>query len=139
MRSSLLYRIASVLILLFAIGHTLGFRNVDPRWGIDSTIASMKTIHFNAQGFQRTYWDFYAGFGFFVTLFLLLAAIMAWQLGSFSRPMVSPAQSLAWALTASFAILVFLSWRYFFIAPVIFSSVIFLCLLGATLMSARNH
>jgi hypothetical protein len=32
MKASLLYRIASVLLLLFAAGHTLGFRQNNPEW-----------------------------------------------------------------------------------------------------------
>ncbi|HEX2712187.1 MAG TPA: hypothetical protein VHM88_08195, partial [Candidatus Acidoferrales bacterium] len=81
MKPSLLYRIASVLLMLFAAGHTLGFSKVQPQWGVDALIGSMRTIHFDAQGFSRTYWDFYVGFGLFVSVFLLFAAFLAWQLG----------------------------------------------------------
>jgi len=54
MKASLLYRVASILLLLFAAGHTLGFRQIDPKWGVDSLIQSMRSIHFNANGFDRT-------------------------------------------------------------------------------------
>jgi hypothetical protein len=82
MKSSLLYRVASVLLVLFAIGHTLGFRRVDPKWGVDAAIGTLKATRFEVQAHDRTYWDFYAGFGLFVAVFLLFAAAMAWQLGS---------------------------------------------------------
>ena len=59
----MLYRIASVLLLLFAIGHTLGFRMIDPKLGVGPLIASLQTHHFQIQGFNRTFWDFYVGFG----------------------------------------------------------------------------
>src|SRR5579862_2979872 len=39
MKSSMLYRVAAVLLLLFAIGHTLGFRQSDPAWGVDALYA----------------------------------------------------------------------------------------------------
>ncbi len=39
MKASLFYRIAFVLLILFAVGHTLGFCQVDPRWGPDSAVA----------------------------------------------------------------------------------------------------
>jgi hypothetical protein len=32
-KPSVLYRVASVLLILFTVGHTLGFRQVDPSWG----------------------------------------------------------------------------------------------------------
>jgi hypothetical protein len=77
MKASLLYRIASVLLLLFAIGHTLGFRQTNLEWGVGSLIDSMRSIHFDAQGFSRTYWDFFSAFGFFFSVFLLFAAVFS--------------------------------------------------------------
>ena len=71
MKASFLFRIASVLLILFAVGHTLGFRRVDPRWGVDSLINQLRSTHFNVQGFSRTYWDFFTGFGLFVTILSL--------------------------------------------------------------------
>ena len=81
MKASLLYRLTSVLLILFALGHTLGFRRVDPRWGVDSIIGALRSTHFDVQGLNRTYWDFFSAFGFFFTVFLLFAAVLAWQLG----------------------------------------------------------
>jgi hypothetical protein len=52
MKASLLYRIAAVLLLLFAVGHTLGFRESDPAWGVDKLLTSMQSIHFDVQGFN---------------------------------------------------------------------------------------
>src|SRR5256885_9566763 len=80
MKASLFYRIASVLLVLFAVGHTLGFRQSDPSWGVDGLLSSMRSIHFDAQGFNRTYWDFFSGFGLFFSVFLLFAAVLAWLL-----------------------------------------------------------
>ena len=54
MKASLFYRIAAVLLLLFAVGHTLGFRQSDPTWGVDTLLGSMQSIHFDVQGFSRT-------------------------------------------------------------------------------------
>ena len=38
MKAPILYRIAAVLLLLFAAGHTLGFRESDPTWGVDALL-----------------------------------------------------------------------------------------------------
>jgi hypothetical protein len=80
-KAPILYRIASVLLLLFALGHTLGFRQSDPAWGVDTLLASMRSIHFDVQGFSRTYWDLFEAAGFSVGVFYLFAAVLAWQLG----------------------------------------------------------
>ena len=133
MKASLLYRIASVLLILFALGHTLGFRRVDPRWKLDSIIAALRSTHFEVQGLNRTYWDFYVGFGLFVTILLLFTAILTWQLGGLPKDHLSEMRLVAWSLAACFVVVTFLSWKYFFIVPVIFSGVIAICLILAAL------
>jgi hypothetical protein len=131
MSPAFLYRIASILLVLFAAGHTLGFRRVDPRWGLDATIGALKATQFQVQGFTRSYWGFYTGFGFFVTVLLVFAGILAWQLGGLPKDTLRSLRVVTWALALSFVAVTFLSWRYFFIAPVVFSGVIAACLLLA--------
>ncbi len=131
MSPALLYRIASVLLVLFAAGHTLGFRRVDPRWGIDATIGALKATQFQVQGFTRSYWGFYTGFGLFVTVLLVFVGILAWQLGALPKDTLRSLRVVTWALALSFVAVTLLSWRYFFIAPLVFSSVIAACLLLA--------
>ena len=53
MKVSFLYRTASVLLLLWAAGHTIGFRQIDPAWHVDSLVDSMKSVHFDANGSIR--------------------------------------------------------------------------------------
>ena len=133
MKASLLYRTASVLLILFALGHTLGFRRVDPRWKLDSIIAALRSTHFEVQGLNRTYWDFYVGFGLFVTILLLFTAILTWQLGGLPKDHLSDMRLVAWSLAACFVVVTFLSWKYFFVVPVIFSGVVAICLILAAL------
>jgi hypothetical protein len=135
MKARLLYRISSILLVLFAIGHTLGFSRIDPAWGVDSLLQSMKSIHFNVNGADRTYWDFFFGFGLFVTVLMLFASIVAWQLGSLSSETLASMRASAWGFTVSFAVIAYLSWRYFFIVPIVFSIAIFLCLAAAAWLS----
>ena len=137
MKATLLYRIASVLLLLFAIAHTLGFRQIDPTWGVDSLVGSMQSIHFDAQGSSRTYWDFYVGFGLFVSVFLLFAAVLAWQLGGLPEDTLARMRVTAWALAACFGAVTILSWRYFFVTPIVFAIAITLCLIAAAWLSAK--
>jgi hypothetical protein len=37
----------------------------------------MKTIHFHVGGFDRSYYHFFVGFGLFVTMLMVFAAIVA--------------------------------------------------------------
>jgi hypothetical protein len=138
MRASMLYRIAAVLLLLFAAGHTLGFRQSDPAWGVDSLLASMRSIHFDVQGFNRSYWDLFQAAGFSVGVFYLFAAILAWQLGGLPAASLKLMHGTAWAFALCFAAITVVSWRYLFILPIAFSIVITICLTVAAWLSAKQ-
>jgi hypothetical protein len=137
-KASIFYRVAAVLLLLFAVGHSLGFRQGDPAWGAGPLIASMQSLHFNAQGFNRTYWDFFSAFGFFFSVFLLFSAVVAWQLGGVPAGNFGPfMRRTAWALAICFVAITVLSWRYAFTIPVVFSTVITVCLIAAAWLSPK--
>ncbi len=137
MKASVLYRIAAVLIVLFDIGHTFGFRQSDPSWGVGALIGSMQSIHFSVQGFSRTYWDLFVGAGFFISVFLLFAAFVAWQLGGLSAETSAPMRRISWGLALCFVALTILSCGYFFFLPILFSVLITACLVAATWRSAK--
>jgi hypothetical protein len=138
MKASLLYRIASIFLVLFALGHTLGFRQITPAWGVGSLIESMRSIHFDAQGFTRTYWDFFSAFGLFFSVFLLFAAVLAWQLGGLPAEIFARVRGIAWALAISFAAITALSFKYAFTTPIVFSALITMCLIAAAWLSAKK-
>ena len=138
MKASLFYRIAAVLLLLFAIGHTLGFRQSDPSWGVDALLVSMRSIHFDVQGFNRTYWNLSVAAGFTVGVFYLFAAILAWQLGGLPAATLALMRGTVWAFALCFAAITIVSWRYLFILPITFSILITLCLTAAAWLSAKQ-
>jgi hypothetical protein len=137
LKPAIFYRIASVLLLLFAALHTFGFRQTDPQWGVDSLISLMRSTHFNILGTSRTYWDFFVGFGFFFTIFLVFTAILAWQLGSLSRETLVAMRGTAWALVICFAAVTIVGFRYAFLVPIVFSILILACLTVAAWLSAK--
>jgi hypothetical protein len=138
MRASIFYRLAAVVLLLFALGHTIGFRQKVPEWNAGSVIAAMQATHFNAQGFDRTYWDFFSAFGFLFTVFLLFAAVLAWQLAGLPPESLVRMRSTAWALAIAFIAITLLSWRYVFTTPLIFSIVVTVCLIAAAFLSSKQ-
>jgi hypothetical protein len=138
MQASTFYRIAAVLLLLFAVGHTLGFRQSDPQWGVDAMLGSMRSIHFEVQGFNRTYWDLFEAAGFSVGVFYLFAAILAWQLGGLPAATLALMRGTAWAFALCFAAITVVSWKYLFILPIAFSIVITVCLTAGAWLSAKQ-
>jgi hypothetical protein len=138
MKASWFYRIASVLLVLFAAGHTLGFRQDNPEWGATAVLALMRSVHFDAQGFNRTYWDFFSAFGLFFSVFLLFAAVLAWQLSGLPAEVFARVRGTAWALAISFAAVTALSWRFAFMIPIVFSALITICLIAAAWLPAKK-
>jgi hypothetical protein len=138
MKASVFYRIAAVLLLLLAAGHTLGFRQSDPAWGVDALLSSMRSIHFDMQGFNRTYWDLFVAAGFSVGVFFLFSAILAWQLSGLPAATLSLMRSTTWAFALCFAAITVVSLRHLFIVPIAFSILITLCLTAAAWLSARK-
>jgi hypothetical protein len=137
MNASNLYRVAAVCLLLFAVVHTVGFQQSDPTWGIDALRASMRSIHFDAQGFNRTYWDFFVGAGLTVGVLYLFSALLAWQLSALPAASLAQMRVLVWAFALCFAGVTIVSWRYLFVIPIVFSIVITLCLVAGAWLSAE--
>ncbi|HXI96787.1 MAG TPA: hypothetical protein VNG04_11715 [Candidatus Acidoferrum sp.] len=136
MTPSLLYRIASVLLVLYAAGHTFGFQHVDPRWGVDDLIDRLRTTRFTVQGRQgRSYWGFVLGFGYFCTVLMLFTALLAWQLGGLPRATLATIPVITWGFALSFLAATIVTWRYFFIAPITFSALVTICLALAAWLS----
>jgi|SoiMethySBSTD1v2_1073268.scaffolds.fasta_scaffold480452_2 hypothetical protein len=130
-----LYRAAAALLLLFAIGHQLGFRQVDPTWGADAVVTGMQTVRFPVQGFQRTYWEFFSGFGFFSTAFLLFSALIAFDLGRQPGDVLASLSFVRWAFAACYIVIAVLMFTNFFAAPIVLATLVAICLTVAAAMS----
>jgi len=138
MRASIFYRIAAVLLSLLAMGHTLGFRQSDPAWGVDELLASMRSIHFDVQGFNRSYWDLFLAAGFSISVFYLFSAVLAWQLGSLPPATLAMMRGTAWAFALCFAAITVVLWRFLFLLPIVFTLLITLCLTAAAWLSSKR-
>lgn len=78
-------RISSVLSLLFAVGHTLGGRKYWSPMSDNKVLLAMRTVHFDLGGTSRSYLDFYMGFGYSISVFEVMTAVLLWQLASLAR------------------------------------------------------
>ena len=88
----------------------------------------MRSFHFDAMGVSRTYMDFYLGFGFTISVYMLLQTVVLWQLATIARSDASHIRPLIGSfLTATIASAA-LAWRFIFLMPVICSLAISVCL-----------
>ena len=70
-------------------------------------------------------------------MFLVFAAILAWQLGGLAGEAFARMRGIAWALAISFAAVTALTWRYGFTTPLVFSAAITVCLIAGATLSSR--
>ena len=138
MKRTLSLRIASVLSLLFAAGHTLGGTKSWSPIADNDVFRSMKSFRFDVEGTSRTYLDFYVGLGYSLSVFLFLQAIVLWQLASLAKKESVELRPLIGSFFAASLLLALLSWKYILLPPVLFSAAIAL-FLGLALLPGRPH
>jgi len=128
MSAKTLYRTAAVLLVLFSAGHTVGFLKFKPATAEGLAVRdAMNNVHFPVGSSTFTYGGFYVGFGWFVTVYLLFAAYLAWHLGSLAAKSPAAIGGLGWMFFAAQLASLVLSIMYFFPAPAIFSGVVAAC------------
>jgi hypothetical protein len=101
-----------------------------------TVIEAMKSHRFDVLGAHRTYWDFYFGFGVMISVYLLVQAVVLWQLASLAKR-GTQVRSIVASFLVAFAINAILVWKYFFTIPAIMVMVIALCLLLALLTEGK--
>jgi hypothetical protein len=133
MKATVLYRIAAVLLIIFAAGHTIGFLQFRPETSEGRAVfESMNSVHFEIGRNSFTYGGFYNGFGLFATLYLLFSAYLAWHLGALAGKNPSAIGALGWVFCAVQVVSLVLSWKYFLPPPIILSALVAICLGWAT-------
>jgi hypothetical protein len=96
----------------------------------------MKSSKFDFMGSLRSYWDLYLGLGLVVSVSLLLQAVLLWQLASLAKADPVKARPFMASLLLAFIAAVVLSWRFFFIAPLVTEALIAI-LIALAYVSAR--
>lgn len=138
MSATVLYRIAAVLLVLFAAGHTAGFLRFKPPTPEAVAVRDgMSNVRFPVGRSQFTYRDFYVGFGLFVTVYLLFSAFLAWHLGDVARADPRAGGSLGWVFFVVQLAIMALSWIYFFAAPIVLSALVAACVGAAAWLAGR--
>lgn len=128
MNPALLLRIASVITLLLAVGHTAGGLSFWSPAGDTEVLRAMRSFHFDAAGVSRTYLDFYLGFGFITGIYLLAQAVALWQLASMAKADPIRVRPLVGSFLLASAVSAFLSWRFIFVLPVVSFTAVAACL-----------
>lgn len=104
----------------------------------DMVFSQMKSVHFNFNGADVTYYGFWFGFGLTASIFLLLSAVISWRLASVEAKDWPVVSLIAWALILSQVANTYLSFRYFFVGPGVFGIAVSLLLIVGTIAKKRG-
>ena len=135
MTATLFLRIASATSLVFAAGHTLGGQHSWSPAGETDVLRAMRTFQFDAEGVTRTYLDFYLGFGFILSVYLFLQAVVLWQIAAMARADAQGVRPLITSFLFAQAASALLAWKLIFVVPVVFSGLIAASLAAALYLS----
>jgi hypothetical protein len=103
----------------------------------DAVFSAMKSVQFTFNGATCTWYGFWFGFGLTASIFLLLSAVIAWQLDCADGASWKLLQPIAWALVVAHVANTALSFAYFFVAPGLFGVAIIVLLAMGSLQKRR--
>ena len=126
MNITLILRITFGIAVIQYFVHALLFLRSKPRHGADevAVINAMKSNRWSFNGFYRSYWDFYYGYGVLAILFGLVEIALLCMLmltGEASLPLMKPIIGILFFANFIHTIVTL---RYFFLMPLIFDLII---------------
>ena len=132
MTTLLFLRIASIISLVFTAGHTLGGLRKWSPMGDNEVLKAMTTVRFDTMGANRSYLDFFMGFGWSISVFMLLQTVLLWQLASLARAEPACVRPMIAVFALAALATGVIAWRFIFPVPALFSSALVVALGGHT-------
>jgi hypothetical protein len=121
-------RTSAVVSIVFAAGHTLGGRSSWSPAGETAVLAAMRATPYSVEGVSRTYLDFYRGFGYSLSVSMLLQGVVLWQLGAIARTNPALVRPIVGSFAAASVVGLVVTWMFLFPVPVVFGAVLSACL-----------
>lgn len=136
MTATVLLRIAAIISLLFTAGHTMGGLKKWSPMGENAVLRAMTDVRFEAMGANRSYLDFFMGFGWSISVAMLLQSILLWQMATLARKDAASVRSMIAVFVCAQLASGIIAWRFIFPVPALFS-VLLLAPLVAAFVVAR--
>ena len=126
--TTLLLRIASIISLIFAAGHTMGGLRQWSPMGDNAVLKAMTDVRFDTMGANRSYLDFFLGFGWSLSVSMLMQTILLWQLASLARTDPVRLRPVIAVMALATVVSGLIAWRFIFPVPAVFSLVLAIAL-----------
>ena len=133
MKATKLYRTASGLLFLWAVGNMFGLLMF---W---HAAGSMNPVRFPVGHSGFSYAQVVLGYEVFCSFCVLFAAYLAWHLGTLARTMPRAIGAVGWILFAYSLAAVYISWIFFSGFVLLLTAVIAVCIGWATWLSTAHR
>lgn len=131
MTTTLFLRIASAISLMFMLGHTAGGLQKWSPMGDNDVLKAMTAVHFDVRGAHRSYLDFFMGFGWSISVYLLMQTVLLWQMASLARTDVASVRPMIAVIVIATIATGVIAWRFIFPLPAFFSGALMIALVAA--------
>jgi hypothetical protein len=131
MTTTLFLRIASVISLVFTLGHTLGGLRKWSPMGDNEVLRAMTAVRFDTMRANRSYLEFYMGFGWSITVFMVMQTVLLWQMASLARTDPASVRPMIAVIVLATVASGVIAWRLIFPVPALFSSALVIALAAA--------
>lgn len=131
MKTTLALRIASLISMLFAAGHSAGGLQKWSPVDDNEVLTAMTAKHFPVMGVSRSYLDLFLGLGWTVSVFLVLQSVLLWQMATLARTDAARLRPMIAALMLATATTGIVSWLYIFAIPALFCAALLIALAAA--------
>lgn len=131
MTTTLLLRIAAFISLLFTAGHTMGGLKKWSPMGENAVLKLMTDVRFDAMGANRSYLDFFMGFGWSISVAMLMQSILLWQMATLARTEAARVRPMIAVFALAQLATGIIAWRFIFPMPALFSVSLLVALVAA--------
>lgn len=131
MTTTLFLRIASAISLIFTLGHTAGGLRKWSPMGDNEVLKAMTAVRFDTMGASRSYLDFYMGFGWSISVAMLMQTVLLWQMASLARTNVASVRPMIAVIAIATMTSGLIGWRFIFPVPALFSIALVIALAAA--------
>ena len=140
MRSPIVLKILSVVLFIFALGHTLGTSSPQVQRGPAeaAVFSAMQSYRFPVMGFTRSYWDFYRGLAITDGILMFALAAIAWQLALIAQRHGSEALPIAVTVLLACIGMLVIGFEFLFTIPIVFSAVTVVLAMVAVVLLLRR-
>lgn len=101
--------------------------------GDNDVLKAMTAVRFDTMGSNRSYLDFFMGFGWSLSVLMLMQTVLLWQMASLARTEAANVRPMIAVIALATLAGGVIAWRFIFLVPAIFSAVLLALLVAAYL------